>query len=217
MTALEELDLYGTRLTDQGIASLRNLVAMRNLNLLGAEVTDASTDVLARMPHLQELNLYRSHVSNSGLAKLSGLNEQAALDIRYSRVTAAGNDAFAASHPDCNIESAGGVMVGSSKASSVVPAGKGDHGIAEWVHQLGGKSEFRGDTMVTLSLAATPVTDTQLSNLRGLTGLDRLDLDATQIGDLGLRSLVSLRALKVLNLNNTSVSDAGLESLSHLQ
>jgi Leucine-rich repeat (LRR) protein len=192
LIALQELDLYGTHLTDQGIGSLRNLTAMRKLNLLGAEVTDASVEVLARMPHLQELNLYRSHVSNAGLAKLAGLKELTSLDVRYSRITESAIDAFRAAHPDCDVESVGGPMVASNKTASVV-AGTGDRAVSDWVRRLGGKTEFRGDVLVAISLATTPVTDAQVSNLSRLTGLERLTLDATQISDLGLRSLKSLR------------------------
>jgi Leucine-rich repeat (LRR) protein len=175
LTALQELDLYGTGVTDRGIGSLRNLVAMRKLNLLGAEVTDSGMETLAHMPHLRELNLYRSRVSNSGLAKLAELKEIAFLDVRYSRVTAAGADAFRASQPQCSIEFAGGTIAGSGKAPAILPAGNGERAIADWVHRLGGKAELRGGTVVAVSLASTPVTDSQLSNLSSLTSLERLD------------------------------------------
>ena len=42
---------------------------MRKLNLLGAEISDASMDAVSGMTHLRELNLYRSHITNAGLAK----------------------------------------------------------------------------------------------------------------------------------------------------
>ncbi len=217
LTALQDLDLYGTAVTDRGIESLRSLVALRKLNLLGAEVTDAGAGILAGLPRLRELNLYRSHVSNTGLAKLAGLKDLASLDIRYSRVTEAGVDALKAALPECSVEFAGGAVAGSGKGPALLPAGTSDRAIGAWVRRLGGKVEFRGDALVAISLASTPVTDAQLSHLSGLTGLVRLDLDATQIGDLGLRSLNALAGLQTLSLNNTTVSDAGLASLGSLR
>jgi hypothetical protein len=216
LASLEDLDLYGTAITDRGVESLRNLIALQKLNLLGADVSDASVQTLSRMPHLHELNLYRSHLSNVGLAKLAALKELSSLDVRYTRVTQASVDAFKAAQPQCSIEFSGG-SVSASGNSAAVPAGKGDRAVADWVRRLGGKTEFRADILVAISLASTAVTDSQLSNLSGLAALERLDLDATQIGDLGLRLLKSITSLQELSLNNTTVSDAGLASLARDQ
>jgi Leucine-rich repeat (LRR) protein len=70
LTGLEELDLYGVKVTERGIAYLKDLKEGRKLNLSGAPISDQSISVLAGMTHLQELNLYRSRITNTGLAGL---------------------------------------------------------------------------------------------------------------------------------------------------
>ena len=67
-----------------------------------------------------------------------------------------------------------------------------------------------------ISLARTPFTDAQLSYLKALPHLERLNLEATDVSDAGLESLSKLTTLRDLNLNFTSVSDRGFASLSGL-
>jgi len=60
-------------------------------------------------------------------------------------------------------------------------------------------------------------TDADLEHLKGLTGLERLDLDHTKVTDAGLVHLKGLTALQWLELWGTQVTDAGLEDLKGLQ
>jgi len=72
----------------------------------------------------------------------------------------------------------------------------------------------------TLRLAGTDVTDTGLSNVRGMTKLEMVDLGHTEITDVGVRHLQTLANLEMLNLSYTNVGDAGLihlQSLVNLQ
>ena len=70
---------------------MRDLKQLRRLNLLGAQVTDASLQDHRRVsPALRELNLYRSRVTNAGLANLAKLKNLRLVDLRYSKVTSAG-------------------------------------------------------------------------------------------------------------------------------
>jgi hypothetical protein len=68
-----------------------------------------------------------------------------------------------------------------------------------------------------LELTGTQVTDGGLEHLRGLTKLDSLELSDTQITDAGLEHLKGLTKLEDLNLSNTQVTDAGLEYLEVLR
>lgn len=63
-----------------------------------------------------------------------------------------------------------------------------------------------------------PVTDDQLEQLAGLTGLKRLELSASQRGitDAGVARLAGLTDLEVLVLREAPLTDAGLESLQGL-
>jgi Leucine-rich repeat (LRR) protein len=68
-----------------------------------------------------------------------------------------------------------------------------------------------------LHLIGTPVTDTGLKHLEGLTQLQTLELESSvHFTDGGLEQLGRLRQLDILNLDDTQVTDAGLEHLKGL-
>ena len=63
-----------------------------------------------------------------------------------------------------------------------------------------------------LDLEVSNITDAGLVHLKGLTGLQRLTLSST-ITDAGLVHLKGLTALRELNLRGTKITDAGAASL----
>ena len=79
------------------------MTKLRRLNLLGAQISDASAGILTGLPELRDLNLYRSRLSNAGIGKLQSLPNLRILDVRYTAVTSAGVEAFSAAQPDCKI------------------------------------------------------------------------------------------------------------------
>jgi hypothetical protein len=66
----------------------------------------------------------------------------------------------------------------------------------------------------SLNLADTPITDRSVELLRNNMALVRLDLSRTKVTDNCLDSLAAIPGLYVLKMSGTSVSDAGLEVLS---
>jgi hypothetical protein len=64
-----------------------------------------------------------------------------------------------------------------------------------------------------LDLWDTSVTDSDLANLKGLTGLQHLGLRGTLVTDMGLPNLKGLATLQVLDLTGTHVTDAGVTAL----
>lgn len=69
----------------------------------------------------------------------------------------------------------------------------------------------------SLNLANTKVSDEGLAHLARLKSLRWVDLHNTQVSDPGLAHLARLKSLKVLYLTNTQVSDAGLADLAELR
>ena len=221
LTRLEELDLHGCRISGAGLAHLRGLTQLRKLNLLGATITDEGLDALSAMRGLQELNLYRSRVTNAGIEKLKSKKRLLSVDLRYTPVTRAGVNALRAVLPECHIVFLDSGGRAAAPAAGPKAPGKGDKAIADWVRRLGGTVKMSEGRVVTLSLAATAVTDSQLQALHGLSELRSLDLEGTEIGDLALRFVGRIprledhefpESLEELNLSHTSVSDAGLAS-----
>jgi formylglycine-generating enzyme required for sulfatase activity/WD40 repeat protein/endonuclease YncB( thermonuclease family) len=82
---------------------------------------------------------------------------------------------------------------------------------ARVVRLVKGRSKFQG-----LELSGVPFGDSDLADLKGLTGLRSLSLRGSSVTDKGLAHLKSLTKLRVLSLMSTGIGDAGLEHLKGL-
>jgi len=80
------------------------------------------------------------------------------------------------------------------------------------IEKLGGKVETI-DELLAVDFSSTEITDADLENLRGMTGLGGLSLQNTKVADTGLEHLKTLTSLKVLVLRGTRVTGDGLEHL----
>jgi serine/threonine protein kinase/Leucine-rich repeat (LRR) protein len=130
LTRLESLVLGGDRqVTDAGLKHLRDLKALRLLNLTRTGVTDAGLDnlqeltelrvlwladnerisdaglkALARLPHLEELGLWNTAVSDAGVATLKTMSGLKLLKVKDTKVTADGVKQLRAVLPNCQVE-----------------------------------------------------------------------------------------------------------------
>ena len=74
-----------------------------------------------------------------------------------------------------------------------------------------------GNSIFSLNLRGTEVTDKGLEHLKDLKSLVRLHLERTKITDAGLAHLAGLENLEYLNLYGVDVTDAGIQSLAGLK
>src|SRR5581483_2666617 len=73
---LETLDLSRTPISDKGVENLTSLAALTDLRLSGTSITDGAFVSLAKLPKLRRLDLdYTSHVSNEGIRRLRNNKE----------------------------------------------------------------------------------------------------------------------------------------------
>jgi hypothetical protein len=207
---LEELDLYGVKITDAGVGHLSGLTALRRFSLLGAQITDASAEILARMKELRELNIYRSRITNAGLAKLAALPELRVLDVRYTDITGAGVETFSKALPACRVVFVNNSAPSGRPAGKEKPAGTSTREVTSWIESLGGTTRVTGGFITSISLARVPFTDAQAAHLASIQTVERLDLEAaSEVGDLSLAAIGRMTSLRDLNLGFTSVSDRG--------
>jgi Leucine-rich repeat (LRR) protein len=217
LTNLEQLDLGGTRISDAGAIHLAGMTRLKKLSLQSAGITDEGLRKLADLKQLEELNLYGTKVSNASVDVFLGMQHLRMIDLRYSRMSRAGVDRLVAAVPRCNV-----TFLDSSVRPAVpagaerVVAGQGDAAVAEWVRAMGGKAVVNEGQLLVVTLAATSVTDELLRNLQGLAHLRTLDLGSTEIGDPGAAHLAGLASLVELDLSRTLVSDAALAQLAGL-
>ena len=73
------LDLAKTKITDNAIASIAKMTALRELHLENTAVTDAGAAQLKSLLNLEYLNLYGTKVTDKTLVELDGLAKLKAL------------------------------------------------------------------------------------------------------------------------------------------
>ena len=82
LTALEELHLTDTKITDAGLAHLKSLTKLNILGLSGTQISNAGLEHLAGLTKLGNLSLVHTRVTDEGIKKLKLVLPK--LDI-YSR------------------------------------------------------------------------------------------------------------------------------------
>ena len=84
---LEEIDLFNCqKITDAGIAHLKGLTNLQNLNLGRINITEAGVAHLAGIMQLKTLKLYHTGITDEGLIKLQ-LDQLTSLDISENNIT----------------------------------------------------------------------------------------------------------------------------------
>ena len=87
---LVDVFLDGTKVTDAGLADLKGLTHLKELDLTDTQVTDAVLADLKGLTRLQRLRLTATRVTDAGLADLKGLKRLTHLYLCDTGVTDAG-------------------------------------------------------------------------------------------------------------------------------
>jgi 5-hydroxyisourate hydrolase-like protein (transthyretin family) len=88
LTALEELDLQGAQLSDAGVSAPKDLMQLRELYLDGGNtVTDASVQHLLGMTRLRRLGLQNTRLTERGVRRLVALPELKELQLSSSAIS----------------------------------------------------------------------------------------------------------------------------------
>ena len=219
LTQLETLNLNScSRITD---ADLSNFVAMRNLediDLGGTQITDAGLKQLAALPRLSHLGLQNTRITDDGMSCLAGMKSLRSLDVGRTQLTDAGLERLSSLKELMQLSLYGtqitdaGLSVTKDMRRLALLNLWGCKGITDT-----GLTNLKGmRNLEALYLDDTNVTDAGLQNLEGLYRLAYLGLGQTRIGDAGIAHLKGLVALQMLRLENSQVTDAGLASLTDL-
>ena len=196
MSQLELLDLQDcNRVSEQGLAVLKNFPKLRSLRMWGPTITDAVLSYLADAKELRLLSLEQSAVGPEGLAHIAGLTNLTDLKL-YG---ASGVNSRALEHLK------GLTKLTTLDLRSTTANNKG-------MAHLAGLSSLR-----VLDLSETPVGDAGMAELKKLSNLEDLNLWYSKTGDAGLAHIGELKKLKRLNLDKCKeLSDAGLVHLKGL-
>jgi Leucine-rich repeat (LRR) protein len=192
---IENLDLRGCPVSNEGLKNISGVSSLRALRLSGsnssASVDDDGMASVAQLANLKVLSLDKLWISEVGVEQLLGLKNLSEL---YLADTTIGDDALAMF----------------SKLPALRKLRLARNQIAnEGLKHLEGLTE-----LVELDLSEiSQLSDEGLQHLSGLTNLRKLNLWRVPVGDAGVQFLKPLKNLEWLNLDNTRLSDEGLPAL----
>lgn len=190
IAGLEELNLVGTPIDDEGVRHLASLKSLQKLYLDSTQVTDVAMAYVAQMKELRTLDLNCPALTNEGIARLAKLQHLEELEIWEAQIT---DEGVAALAPLTNLRSLQLYKV------PVTDAG---------LEVLKGMTQLK-----RLSLSHTQVTDGGLDAVIRLKSLKWLDLGGTAITDAGLATLTALPNLQFLYVGDTKVTDEAFWAL----
>ncbi len=176
---LEQLQLVGPHITDAGIAHLADLTNLQELSI-DAPITDAALPALAGLSQLRVLDLYGTRVTGRGLSQLAGLQQLEFLNLDRTRADDAGMAAIA------QLPSLRTLLLRGSRIT--------DEGLAHLGHQT---------TVERLYLDGAPVTEEGLGRLAGAVDPHLMTfVGAVQLRELSLRGAPYLRGEYLQGLAN---------------
>jgi Leucine-rich repeat (LRR) protein len=199
---ITDLNLYYCELvSDQGLAVLKGWQKLKRLNLRGTKITDSTVQSLNRLTSLEALDVGFTQVTDSGLAQLNALANLKEIAVGGDKLTDAGLQALRQMPLLTSLDVAGSQRTDSGLWSvSLTDSG---------LDAIATLKDLRH-----LRLNGVVISPRGLEKLKGLSKLDRLDLQAcTRINDDAIPVLEALPSLKVLDVTAAAVTDQGLGQL----
>jgi hypothetical protein len=204
---LRSLNLQNSGFDDEAaLAILKNLTALTELNLAGTAITDFGMEALRGLINLEDLNLNRTRVGDPGLSHLGGLSSLASIDLNRTSVTGTGLNHLA-NLPRLEVidlEESGLTDTGlaqlakaaSLKILRLKGTAIGDEGVAH----LTGLTNLE-----ELTLDRTRITDAALAGLAAMPHLVILSVQNTRVTSDAVTAQIRKRAhLQVQQLNASS-------------
>jgi hypothetical protein len=224
--------IEGTRVTDDGLATVSGVHRLQGLGVVGLgtkhanfigvdpkswRVTDRGLEHLKGLAEIEYLWLDDTRVTDAGLKNLAGFIKLRSLALRSSPIDGAGLEHLTGLKCLTSLDVAG------SKITDAGLASIGELVSLEFLNLSDTEITDAGlvylnkmKSLKHLNLAGTKLSGVGLTHLAGLSALRTLDLDRTQMTDAGLAHLPGSTRLWSLSMRQTRVSDAGLEHLHRL-
>ena len=214
---LNELDLQGSNVTDDGAAPLAKLATLRKLNVVNTRMTGAG------LRHLVPLSLYELHCNpqkdaDLGLMYVGKLKSLETLDLCYSSVDDAALLRLRGLENLKELDLLGAPLDG--RAFRDLPSLKtlrslnledtrlSDHGLGDLP---------MSDTLEKLFLDGTKITDASIPALKRFPNISVLGLSETSVSGEGLKHLVDLHKLGTLFLDKTSLTDKDVPTIAAMK
>ncbi len=176
--------------TDEGIKHVGTVANLRELALVGTELTDDGVDAFCSKEELRMLDLSGTRVTDFGLRKLHSLQKLSALNLKNTAITAEGLAGF---NP--------------IRYLYLDRCAFNDEGVVKLLTEQ--------SRIVCLWLNHTKVTDLSVHALSQLNDIGDLAFDGCNITDEGVESLVGHPSLVRLYLQKTGVSSGMVDKLKN--
>ena len=218
--ALEQIRCGQTRVSDQGLAYLKNLGTLRAIDLSDCNrVSNAGLESLSGLPKLTFLKVWGPQVNDAGLEHVAKMKSLRVLGLNDTQVT---DDGIA--------------KLADLKLTEVhlFRTGVGDSGVEVLANMPTLRTLNLRDTKISdegvgyltrlenlakldLSETNSPgVTDASQEHFAKMTALKQLNLWSTKVSDDCVRGIVGLTNVTWLNLDKTAVTDEGIKLLSEM-
>jgi Leucine-rich repeat (LRR) protein len=203
----------GENTTDAGLAALRPLEQLVELNLDRARITNRGAEALAHFPKLERLDLSSTRVTDGGLAVLARLSRLKAVVLNGLTTDAAGAILAKAQSLEELDLSQTQISGAGFEALARLPKLERLYVSRELTDRgLAGVAALHN--LRSLDLSGTKITDRGLEALLKMTNLRELALTETQIGNAGLATLAKVPQLRILELTDTRITSDGLPALA---
>ncbi len=217
--AIEGLTILSApgNLSGRGLVAIARQPRLKDLDLLNLDFAGPDDLApLAKLSHLESLSLKPSPHDDRCLQHLKDLKSLKQLDLRTTWLTDSGVDALAKLDRLEIVRFDGSKLteVGLAKLAAIPTLKKI---LLEPLPRLNDAclaSLDKLNSLPTLCLTASDVTDAGLTHLKGLE-LDRMTVSGLGVTDVGIDHLVKANEIQELDLSRTSVTGSGLKALKN--
>ncbi len=214
---LERLNLRGTKVTSKVFDHLAKLAALRVLDLSSSQIDDEGFENLASLGKLESLAIGANRLNGSALPFLKLLPNLKKLDV--SGIQRVDSGLWGLALTDSNLGQLGGLT--QLTELDLSGANLADRGVDRPGHPEAERSELKDLSKLRglvnlkkLDLSRTPVTAGTLETIAALPNLQELRLGyAPNIDDAAIPVLISMKKLEVVYLAGTRVTAEGKERL----
>lgn len=212
---INELDMIGTRITNNGLLYVSLQKHLTRLRLANTEVTDTGLKFLQLLPRLNTLNLDDTQVTDAGMKFLQPMRALRTLSLSGTRISDEGLKLIQHLHlrnlhlVETNTGDTGLAAISNIRSLETLELKR-----AKGVTDKGVASLARLPRLRVLDLERTFVTDEGLRHLSMMPSLAQIDLEADHITVRGLAMLAKLPRLTALDLNGTEFDDSWVSVLS---
>jgi len=186
LTHIQTLNLHRTQTNAQGLAHVRDLKNLRELNLQFCKPTEDGFAMLKGLTNLRILNLSATEITNGALVHLKELKQLADLDLGFAK----------------DVDDSG--LIHLRGLTNLQAIGLGDTSVRDLPHI----NELKGLRYV--GLKSTSVSAKGVQQLKDLPELIQLLITSAPLTDKDLMQFSEAKNLRVLYVEDTRVTAAGI-------